>query len=191
MGGLLKDSALPNPMNRPSLVSIGLALLVSVLPACSKKQGNSDQAGLPKSVSKLEAAEADNLVSDAVFAMQIKDHARAAQNLEKALAIRPDVGEWWENLGYCYKLLDRKSDARSAYKKAVGIWDSAYDKTGRIDYAMRQLIMLVLLDREDDARALLTKLTKKHPEDPQLHAFVEKKGLESLLSDPGVMEKKI
>jgi tetratricopeptide (TPR) repeat protein len=176
-------------MNRLSLFFFGAAFLVLV--ACSDRSVGKAQPGKPKPVEKMVAAEADNLFSDAAFAMQVRDYARMQQALSKAVELRSDIPEWWELLGYSFKLLGKTGDARSAYKKALSLWEDRYDAVGDAQLGMRRVYVLVLLSRVDEARSLVEKLAKKHPTDSVLQGFVRNKSIDKMLSDPEVQKKKL
>ena len=62
-----------------------LAAASLLLAACSKTPVDKAKAGQPKDVPKLVAAEAANLASDAAFALQIHDYARAEKSLARAV----------------------------------------------------------------------------------------------------------
>ena len=57
---------------------------------CSKK---------PKEVPAAVKAEAASLASEAQFAMQIREYARAEELFQRALKLREDVPEFWVSLG--------------------------------------------------------------------------------------------
>ena len=166
-------------------------LLVAVLPSCSKNGDGRSQAGQPKPVSTVIAAKAENFASDASFAMQIRDYARAEEGLISALKLRSDIPEWQEALGLACKMQGKTSEARSSYKKALSLWEDRYEASNDMGAAMRQVVLLVLLDKESDARALLVRLAKKHPQDPALQNFIQNKALDRMLSDPEIQKKKV
>ncbi len=176
-------------MNRTFLISLGVLSLA--LAGCSDRSVGKAQPGQPKPVEKVVAAEAENFFSDAAFAMQVRDYARAEQSLSKAVGLRSDIPEWWELLGYAYKLHGKTSDARSAYKKALALWENKYDQLADVQSGMRRVYVLVLLDRADEARSLVEKLTKKHSSDKGLQTFLRNKGVDQMLADPEVQKKKL
>jgi tetratricopeptide (TPR) repeat protein len=178
-------------MIRTLLAFTGLFLLLLALPACSKNSGTKTEPGMPKVVPKMQMLESANHFSDAAFAFQIRDYPRAKQSLEKALEIRPDIPEWWESLGYACKLMNKTSEARKAYKKASSLWEDAYDDSGRVDFAMRQVVILLLLHEDSDARNLVEKLAKKFPKDAKLQDFIKSKGIDQILSDPEIQAKRL
>ena len=174
------------------LVTTFLAsLLALTLAGCGGKPKDNSAAGQPKEVSKAVAAEAETNASDAVFAMQIRDFARAEKGWKRALDLRPDIPEWWESYGTVQKRLGKTGDARSAYKRALGLWEQRYETTSDPQFGLHQIFSLVLLDRVDEARRLSERLAKKHPTDPLIKNFTERRGMEQLLADPDMRQNKL
>jgi len=172
--------------------TVVVVLAGSLFAGCGKKSGGAaEQPGQPRTVSKLVAAEAENHASDAAFAVQIRDFARAEESLTKAVKLRDDIPDWWFSLGSIRKRLEKTADAKTAYKKALSLHEDRYDATQNPAEVMAQIYLLIVLDREKDARSLLEKGRKKHPEDSQLKEFERKKGIEQLLSDPEVKASRI
>ncbi|MFA5263244.1 MAG: hypothetical protein WC378_05415 [Opitutaceae bacterium] len=176
-------------MNRLILIVIGALSLAFV--ACSDRSAGKARPGQPKPVEKAVAAEAESLFNDAAFAMQVRDFARAEQDMNRAVDLRSDIPEWWELLGYSRKMLGKTGDTRSAYKKALALWEKRYDEMGNVQVGIRHVYVLVLLDRLDEARSLVERLSRKHPDDAGLQAFIRNKGIDLMLADPEVQKKKL
>lgn len=176
------------PMKIPVSVAPFLALLL--LAGCSKPT-EAEKLGLPKEVSKAVGAEAALLVSDAEFAQQVRDYPRAEKNLTQALKLRADVPEWWLALGQVQKQLNAPGEARAAYKKALAIYERRYDLTKSPSEAMTQSLVLVLLHRDDEAKALLERVKKKHPEVEVLQQTNPATLVERLIADPGVQQRRL
>jgi hypothetical protein len=51
---------------------------------------------------------------------------------------------------------------------------------------MRAATVLVILGRPEEARSLVDKAYAKVPDDRRLKAFVEDRGLDRIMADPGV-----
>ncbi|HTZ21315.1 MAG TPA: tetratricopeptide repeat protein [Opitutaceae bacterium] len=168
-----------------------LAVACLLLAACSKKPADRTAPGQPKEVPKLVAAEAANLVSEASFAIQIRDYARAEKSLARAVELRPDIPDWWLSLGSACKRQGKTGDARSAYKKALALYEKRYAATADVMDLQQQIIMLVLLGREDDARKLLEQSCKKQPDQPVLKRLSDGKIVDQLLRDPNIQQLKI
>jgi len=176
-------------MKPPLIYTLAAACLL--LAACHKKPVDKAAAGQPKDVPKIVAAEAANLVSEASFAVQIRDYARAEKSLARAVELRPDIPDWWSSLGSACKRQSKIGDARSAYKKALAIYEKRYAATADVTDLQQQLIMLVLLGREDDARTLLEQSCKKQPDQPVLKRLSEGKIVDQLLRDPNIQQLKL
>lgn len=167
------------------------ALIVCLgLSACSKLT-EAEKNGLPKEVPTAVEAESGKLVSEAEFALQLRDAARAEKALSQAVKLRTDIPEWWMLLGLTQKTLGKTSDARASYKKALAIHERRYEVTGEPDHVLPQLLTLVLIGRDDDARALLAKAAKKHPTSLPIKKMVEAGVVDRMLADPDVQQRRI
>jgi Flp pilus assembly protein TadD len=142
-----------------------------------------------KEPTSLERKEAATLVSEAQFALQLKDYARAEVLLAKATALCPDTGKFWVDLGAMRVRLGKKDAARSAYKSALDAYESAAKSDPKDSKAwLQQLYVLALLGRTDDARAVLAKAQKAFPDDRAVRAFVEGKQIDKMTTDPRFKE---
>ena len=175
---------------KPTLI-FSLAVAGLFLAACKEKPADKAAAGRPKEVPKLVAAEADNLVSDATFAFQIRDYARVEKSLARAVELRADFPDWWLNLGTACKRQGKIGDARSAYKKALALYEKRYAATADVADLQQELIVLVLLGREDEARKLLERSGQKPPVPPGLKRLSEGKYIDQLLRDPNIQQMKL
>ncbi|MBI5383023.1 MAG: tetratricopeptide repeat protein [Opitutae bacterium] len=172
------------------LVTISLLSAVCLLFAACKDKSKA-APGQPKEVSKLVSAEAENCVSDATFAVQIKDFARAEKSMARAVELRPDVADWWVTLGSLCKRQGKTSEARSAYKKALGLLEDRYAATSEPQDLQQQLAIMVLLGREADARTELERAYKKRPTEPVLKNYYETKLIDLLLQDENIKQMKL
>jgi tetratricopeptide (TPR) repeat protein len=142
-----------------------------------------------KEISSLNRKEAANLVSEAQFAITMKDHARAEPLYEKAAKLCPDTGEYWLGLGVTRRRLGNLAGAKAAYEKAREAYHDAYElNQDSAESALEEVHALALLGRVDEARKVLEKAQKKNPTNPQLRAFGEKKGIDQLVADPEFKE---
>ncbi len=154
-----------------------LSLAAAVLFAgCAKK---------PVEVTRQMTAEVANLLSEADFANQLRDYARAEPLLVKAVTILPGAGENWILLGVARKRLNNTAGARTAYREALGAFERGYkqDPT-RTDYLLQQVYVHALLGQIDKAKALIEKAAKDHPNDREIQSFIRAKALEQMLPDP-------
>ena len=79
-------------------------------PGCSPKS---------KEITSLQRKEAATLDSEAQFALQLKDLARAEGLIAKAADLCPDTGKYWVDLGSIRVRLGKKDAARTAYQGAL------------------------------------------------------------------------
>ncbi len=146
-------------------------------------------AGCHKEISSLARKEAASDVSEAEFAVTLKEWPRAEDLYAKSAALCPDNGEYWLRLGIVRMKLGDRSGARKAYKAALGAFEDASDKQpANTDLVVRRVYTLVVLGRGSDARSLLTKAAAKHPDDRQIKGFIEKGTLDKMLGDPSLKD---
>jgi tetratricopeptide (TPR) repeat protein len=142
-----------------------------------------------KEVSSLDRKQAANLVTEAQFALTLRDLSRAEGLLSQATALCPDTGNYWLALGNTRARLNQRDGARTAYKQALKSFenDAAKNKTDSTP-ALQQVYVLALLGRQDDARKLLDKISARYPDDRDVRAFVDGNQFERMLSDPHFKE---
>lgn len=143
----------------------------------------------PKVIPSLQRKEAANLVSEAQFAVTMRDHARAEPLFEKAAKLCPDNGEYWFSLGVTRKRLGNTSGAKAAYEKARAAYHDAYEiDQNQSDALLQELYVLALLGKVDEAHAVLEKAQKKNPSNVHLRSFAESKQLDRVIAEPGFKE---
>jgi Flp pilus assembly protein TadD len=158
---------------------LALVLAAAVLLAgCHKRE-----------ITKLERDEAASDVSEAEFDVTMKDWGSADALYAKATALCPDQGETWVRLAIVRVHLHNSDGARDAYKSAL----SAFEDDFKLDPAnsaslIRGATVLVILGRADEARSLIDKAYAKNPDDHRLRNFVEMKGVDRIVADPGLKE---
>jgi len=158
------------------LLGFLLALTLVAGPGCKPKSA---------AITSLQRKEAANLVSEAQFAMSIRDYARAEGLLAKATALEFDNGNYWISLGSMRVRLGRKPEAKQAYESALGAFEAAYKLNPTFAQPhLQQVYALALLGRIDRARDTLIKIEKAHPGDASVRAFVQGKQLDAMLSSP-------
>jgi len=164
-------------MNRVTLIFILAFLLAG--PGCSKRKPE---------ITSLQRKEAAALVSEAEFAMAIRDYPRAEGLMRQATQLCPDNGSYWLNLGNISRKNGKKGEAKTAYGRAVTAYQDAYkeDSTNG-QLLMRQMYAHALLGQFDDARAVLKKARAKHPKDSEVMGYDEK-SLERMIADPAFKE---
>ncbi len=143
----------------------------------------------PKAITSLQRKQAAQLVSEAQFAVTLRDYARAEDQLAKAAAACPDEGDYWVSLGSVRVRLGQRDGAKTAYRSALTAFEDAVTRNPKDEQAMlRQVSVLALLGRADDARALLAKLQARLPNSRNIRVFIEQKQLDTLLADPTFKE---
>ena len=141
--------------------------------------------GSKKKITELQRKEAAHLVSEAEFALTLRDWARAEGLLAKAVQICPDTGAYWLSLGTTRMRLGQRGPAKDAYQTALEAFaDEAATNRSDPDPWLRQAYVLALLGRVDDGRALLDKAAKQFPQDRNVRGFIEGKQLDRLIEQP-------
>jgi len=142
-----------------------------------------------REITSLERKEAANIVSEAQFAVTLRDWRRAEGLFAKATVLCPDQGDTWMDLGMVRMRLHNSGGARSAYKSALSVYedDSKREPSNSVA-VIRRAYVLVVLGRVDDARSVVARAQSDHPDDRRLRAFVESKGLDKMIADPGLRE---
>ena len=142
-----------------------------------------------KEVTSLQRKQAASLISEAEFALNLRDYARAEPLLAQAVELCPDTAEFWLNLGSVRRRLGNLKGAKTAYEGMLDVVRDNYRRDGKDPSPLlQQVYVLALLGRMDDARAVLDKAQKNHPDDRNVRAFVEDHRLEHLADDPGFKE---
>lgn len=154
------------------LLILSVALLAS---GCGRKE-----------ITTLQRKEAATLVSEANFAITLRDLPRAEGLLAKAVVLCPDTADYWLLLGNVQRRQDNRAGAKASYEQALKENKELYrrePKNGVI--LLQQVYIFALLGRADDAREAQANAQKNHADDRKVRAFVESKELDRILSDPG------
>lgn len=161
-------------------VSFWIAAVLLLLGAgCGKKS----------EITSLQRKEAATLLSEAQFALTLRDLKRAEGLLAKATALCPDAGDSWVSLGSVRMKLGQRDAAKTAYKWALTAFEDAAAKNKTDpEPLLQQVTVLALLGRVTDARALADKLPARFPAHRSVRMFVEGKNLDRLLADPKFKE---
>lgn len=160
-------------------ISIAVAVLLFLGAGCGKKP----------EITSLQRKEAAHLVSEAQFALTLRDLPRAEGLLAKATAVCPDMGDSWISLGSVRMRLGQRDAARTAYKRALAVLEeAAANNKADPEPVLQQVTVLALLGRVPEARALAEKLSSRFPASRSVRMYVEGKNLERLLADPQFKE---
>src|SRR5437660_226465 len=102
---------------------IGAAVVALAATGCKQKPKPVDPAQLEHN--RKEAALVE---SEAVFATQIREHARAEGLLVRAVQLDPDQPMYWLELGASRRRQGNKDGARAAYEQALATHQAAYKR---------------------------------------------------------------
>ena len=141
----------------------------------------------PKEVSELKRKEAEHFVAEASFAINLRDWPRAEGLLAKAVQSDPNNGIYWLNLGSMRVRLGNKAGAKEAYQGALKAYEvEAAAEANQTDPEpwLKQMQVLALMGRTDEARAMLAKTAKRFPDNRNVRAFVEGKQFDQMIADP-------
>jgi len=143
-----------------------------------------------KEITQAQRLEAASLVSEAKFAVSVRDFTRAETTLARAAGLCPDLGDTWLDLGRCRVKLGNRGGAKEAYQTALAAYksDAERDAAIRVPSLLRQIYVLGLLGRVDEARALLAKARKDIPDSVDLRGFDEGRQIDLMLNNPGFKE---
>jgi tetratricopeptide (TPR) repeat protein len=160
-----------------------LALLL-LLSSCSKHQ--------EVEVSDLARNEALHLATEAHVQTRLRDYAAAEKGLSRAVELDPNVGDYWSALGRNRMMLGDKSGAKKAYKRELAISEADAKKNpDDVEIQLSQLRPLVLLNRLDDARELITEMGRKHPQHTELRRLSDKKAFDEMVAAKEIQEAMI
>ena len=141
------------------------------------------------SITSLQRKEAAGLISEAEFAVTIRDLNRAEKLLTKASALEFDNGKTWITLGTIRVRLGRRPAATLAYESALQAYEDAYKLQPKsAQLYLQQVYILVLLGRVAEARSLVVEIQKKHGADAEVRTFVQSRQLEEMLKSPQFKE---
>jgi Flp pilus assembly protein TadD len=164
---------------KSTFVLIGMMAVLAVA-GCKPK---------PEDITPLQRKEAASLVSEAQFAMTLRDYARAEPLFEKAAKLCPDDGGYWLGLGVTRRRMGNQAGAKAAYEKARSVYRDSFERdTKDTDALLQEVYVLALMGRVDDANKVMEKARKKDPENPRFRSFSENKQMDRLLAEPSFKE---
>lgn len=140
-------------------------------------------------ITDLQRKQAAHLTSEAEFAINLRDFARAEPALAQAAELAPDNGIYWINLGSVRKRLGKTGAAKDAYQSALKAYEAQAKKLPTDpDPWFKQIYALALLGRVDEARSRVEKMREKFPSHRLVRVFIEEKQFEQMLADPKYKE---
>ena len=92
---------------------------------------------------------ARTFASKAAIALADGNSKAAMGFANRAVELRPDVPEYWAGLGMAQVLDEKKEDAVASYSRALDLL-----KAERVQRPLDQVMILVLLGREEEAKDL-------------------------------------
>ena len=150
-----------------------LVLMAMGLAGCGKPQ-----------VTPLQRKQAANLVSEAHFATNMREWARAEKLYAEAVKLTPDDGDVWLQLGATRRRQSDTSGAKKAYAEAADAYAAAYKDNPRDpELLMQQATALGLLGRMDEAKRILAKVRNDHPNSPEVRSLTDE-AFEQMMKSP-------
>jgi tetratricopeptide (TPR) repeat protein len=140
-------------------------------------------------ISPLDRAQAANMVSEAEFAVTVREWSRAEGLYKQAAGLCPDSGDTWLALGITRMRMADHSGARDSYKSAAKAYKAAFESDPTNSQAIEQeAYALIVLGRFDEARSVADKAHKDHPDDRLLREMTDGGQLERVIADPSLKE---
>jgi Flp pilus assembly protein TadD len=109
--------------------------------------------------------DADALVQLGDMYMQAAKFPQAAEYLQRALAVRDDAAVRMD-LGICYKQTNQPAKALTEFQRSAAMAPDQWQPL------FNEAIVLIDLQRMDEARAVAAKLQKMRPDDPDVQKLV-------------------
>jgi Flp pilus assembly protein TadD len=109
--------------------------------------------------------DADALAQLGEMYMQAAKFPQAAEYLQRALAVRDDAAVRMD-LGICYKQSNQPEKALAEFQRSASMAPDQWQPL------FNEAIVLVDLQRMDEARAVAAKLQKMRPDDPEVQKLV-------------------
>ena len=141
-----------------------------------------------KEVTERDRKEAAYLISEAQFAMTVREWTRAEGLLVKAVAVAPQ-GDSWLSLGAVRMRLNNRAGAKEAYQSALKAFEYESVRNSKVSEPwLKQAFVLGLLGRKSDSQAVIAKAAKIFPNDPKVRALTDPKELERMFSTQNFKE---
>ena len=121
----------------------------------------------------MAASDIQSLLEQTARAYQQADYALAQTVAHEACQKAPDSVDAWDFHGMASQELGQTKVAETSYKTALKLARSAYNrnkKDGKM--ALRQLFLLMRLDKKAEIEKLLAVLQERHPDSPGLKKLV-------------------
>lgn len=155
------------------------ALFILLLSAC----GGAKQ----KELTQLEQLQINKHYDTAKREIFIKNFAAAEQALSEITKIDDTNFSVWLDIGVLRARINKTAEARDAYKKALKWSSTAFEKDANNQTALiTNLQSLILLNRAQDARDLMTKVAKKNPSNTAYQELARQNVVDVFLGDPQI-----
>lgn len=165
---------------------IGLGLLAGGAETAGCKGKNKEK---PKEISVGARAEAAQNFSEAEFATQIRDHARAEGLLARAVELDPAEPNYWIQLGASRKRLGNVAGARQAYEQARDLLQALSQRDRQSPRPLfAEMQVWVLLGKPDEAKRVYEKAVRDYGTDPLVKDFVQRKTFDTMLRAPALKD---
>jgi Flp pilus assembly protein TadD len=125
-------------------------------------------ASLKEAVAK-NPNDVDALVQLGDMYMQAAKFPQAAEYLQRALAVREDAAVRMD-LGICYKQSNQLEKALAEFQRSASMAPDQWQPL------FNEAIVLIELQRMDEARVIAAKLQKMRPDDPEVQKLVATAG---------------
>ena len=159
-------------IRRSRNVVMGIAL-VALGVGCARKQ-----------VTNRDRLEAAHVVSEARFALSVREWARAEALLARAVELAPQ-GDYWMTLGGTRVKLNDRAGAKAAYLAALQTYGEEASRSGATpELLMKQAYVLALLGRQEEGRALIVEAAKRFPLDQKLLDLTDPAAFAKMMSSP-------
>ena len=129
------------------------------------------------------------MVNEALFAITLREYARAEGLMDKAVQMVPDDPGYRVTLGTTRIRQGKREEAKAAYKAALEAYENVAKKNDNdAQSRLQQVYVLTLLGRADEARTMLAKIASRYPADKDVRMFVDSKQIDQLLANPKFKE---
>jgi tetratricopeptide (TPR) repeat protein len=158
------------PLSMKRIFTAFVCVTVLLAAGCSKKV---------KEVPEVTKMEAATLISEAQFAMSIREYGRAEELIQRAIDLTDEVPEYWVSLGMTRRKQDNTDGARKAYKRALELHKERYEESKKPEELAQQAFVLALLGKTDEALKVLENGLKQYPDSPAMKKMADPRGLPS------------
>ena len=135
-----------------------------------------------KEPTERDRKEAAFLVSEAQFAITVKEWARAEGLFDRAAKMAPQ-GDYFLSLGAVRIQLKNRSGAKQAYEMALKAFrQESARSNASAEVWIKQAYVLGLLGRKGESKSIIEKAVKVFPNDSKLRGLTDPKELERIFS---------